>query len=465
MTSIDQKSSVVSAKENATGRAFQFKVGDGKLLGSLRVGQAVYANFKTNQVSLDGKAACCSILTGPTGSPERTTEPGNKQAAVKPTVASKGGQQPVPTAIRPTEDSTESAIRGLTAATTPTAAAASAACCSITGLDTGSGNVSARATATGQVFAFAVSDRRLFDSLKVGQPVYANFKAGQVSLDGKTTCCSILKVEGSLPVQDRVPQAKSQSEPGSGGGGRVALTPTPPAPAHVDIVGQEQPLEFAQKNRPSIVWARFTNAGATLPADSAAADPLPGWLVDGQSRTSDTTEPARPKGQVPTSGRRAWPQSSERTYEAGFTLTPGLHEIRAVMPAQPTEVSTGNNTTVFPVMAGSPDLVAEFDEAFINNGSLNSSYTRYRFWAENKGDIPSPPSRIRLTFSYRPVVQPPIDQEGVAWTPYESVVRRHPLDHPGAQVRVHLRADLVSDGRDDGKRDAERAVQVRVRRR
>jgi hypothetical protein len=154
----------------------------------------VFANFKTNQVSLDGKTVCCSILSGSTPSGERTPEPGSKQAAVKPTVASKGGQQPQPTPIRPTEDSTESAIRGLTAATTPTPAPAPAglACCAIMGLDAKGGTVSARATATGQAFSFAVTDRRLFDSLKVGQPVYANFKTGQVSLDGKKACCAIL---------------------------------------------------------------------------------------------------------------------------------------------------------------------------------------------------------------------------------------------------------------------------------
>lgn len=297
---------------------------------------------------------------------------------------------------------------------------AAQACCSITGADPKSGIASARVAATGQSFEFKVPDRRLFDSLRVGQPVYANFNANQVSLDGKTVCCAILKVGGSPPVQDRVPQSKSQSEPGGGGGGSVTRTPTPPGPAHVDIVGREQPLEFVLKNRPSIVWASFTNAGATLPADPAAVDPQPNWLVDGRPRTSDTTGD-HPKGQVPTSGRKAWPQGSEHTYEARFTLAPGLHEIRAAMPAQPTEVSTGNNTTVFPVMSGAPDLVAEYDEGFINNGNLNSSYSRYRFWTENKGDIPSPPCRIRVTLYYRPVVQPPLDQEAVAWTPYDPV--------------------------------------------
>jgi hypothetical protein len=297
---------------------------------------------------------------------------------------------------------------------------AAQACCAITGLEAKGQTAAAKVTATGQSFEFRVSDRRLFDSLRVGQPVYANFKASQVSLDGKTPCCAILRMGGSPSVQDRVPQSKSQSEPGAGGGGGVTRTPTPSGSAHVDIVGRALPLEFVLKNRPSNVWASFTNSGATLPADLAAADPQPDWLVDGQLRTSDTTG-NHPKGQVPTSGRRAWPQGSERIYDARFTLTPGLHEIRAAMPAQPTEVSTGNNTTIFPVMAGAPDLVAEYDEGFINNGSLNSSYSRYRFWTENKGDIPSPPCRIRVTLSYRPVVQPPLNQEAVAWTPYDPV--------------------------------------------
>lgn len=237
VTAIDQKSGVVSARENATGRAFQFKVGDGKLLGSLRPGHPVYANFKTNQVSLDGKTACCSILTGPTDSGERTPESGNKQAAARPTVASKGGQQPQPTPIRPTEDTTEGAIRGKAAAATPTPTSAPApagtACCAITGLYAKGGTVSARATATGQAFSFAVTDRGLFDSLKVGQPVYANFKTGQVSLDGRTACCAIVNAlaTGGVP--------RSGSAPGSGP--IPTAPPPPPAPTSTPAGGSNPP--------------------------------------------------------------------------------------------------------------------------------------------------------------------------------------------------------------------------------
>jgi hypothetical protein len=82
------------------------------------------------------------------------------------------------------------------------------ACCAITGLDAKGQTASAKVTATGQSFEFQVLDRRLFDSLKVGQPVYANFKTGQVSLDGKSACCSI----GKTPAPGAMPRSNA---PGS----------------------------------------------------------------------------------------------------------------------------------------------------------------------------------------------------------------------------------------------------------
>lgn len=236
VTAIDLRSGAVSAKENATGRSFQFRVADGKVLGSLRVGQGVYANFKTSQVSLDGRSACCAIVTGAAGSGERKSEAN----VAKPTVASKGGGQPQPTAINPTEGTTEGAIRGSTALKTPTISAplsAGQACCATTALDAASGTVSARATATGQVFAFAVSDRQLFDSLKAGQPVYANFKTGQVSLDGRTACCSIVKTPapGAVPRSTNAPRSVQIATP-------LPRTPTPKAVGNLPLRTGEPPV-------------------------------------------------------------------------------------------------------------------------------------------------------------------------------------------------------------------------------
>src|SRR5882672_8076301 len=63
ITSIDTRGAVVTAQESATGRTFQFAVKDSLLLFTLKVGQAVSANFDTRQVSISGGAACCTILS------------------------------------------------------------------------------------------------------------------------------------------------------------------------------------------------------------------------------------------------------------------------------------------------------------------------------------------------------------------------------------------------------------------
>lgn len=63
ISGINGGTGVVTASETATNRTFQFKVEDRKLLLSLKVGQAVYANFATKKVSLNGQTACCSIVS------------------------------------------------------------------------------------------------------------------------------------------------------------------------------------------------------------------------------------------------------------------------------------------------------------------------------------------------------------------------------------------------------------------
>ena len=52
ITAIDARAGVVTAKDTATGRTAQLKVSDAKLLGSLKVGQAVNANFTTGSVTV-----------------------------------------------------------------------------------------------------------------------------------------------------------------------------------------------------------------------------------------------------------------------------------------------------------------------------------------------------------------------------------------------------------------------------
>lgn len=64
ITAIDAKAQTVTARETKTGRTFQFKVADAKLLSSLKIGQAVHADFKTMKVSVqpDAQEPCCSVV-------------------------------------------------------------------------------------------------------------------------------------------------------------------------------------------------------------------------------------------------------------------------------------------------------------------------------------------------------------------------------------------------------------------
>lgn len=63
-------SGLVTAKDTATGKTFQFQAKDQGLMTSLRIGQKIHADFATQQVSVDGAAPCCAIVSSanaPTG--------------------------------------------------------------------------------------------------------------------------------------------------------------------------------------------------------------------------------------------------------------------------------------------------------------------------------------------------------------------------------------------------------------
>jgi len=62
ITSIGARTGIVTAREKSTGRLFRFEVKDAELLKSLRVGQAVFADFGTSKVRINGLEPCCSIV-------------------------------------------------------------------------------------------------------------------------------------------------------------------------------------------------------------------------------------------------------------------------------------------------------------------------------------------------------------------------------------------------------------------
>lgn len=86
VSAIDARTGIATAKETATGRTFQFKLSDASLLRQLRPGSPVYANFRTKQVSLDGKTPCGEIISisaaADMRAPEATTPTAEEAAQV-----------------------------------------------------------------------------------------------------------------------------------------------------------------------------------------------------------------------------------------------------------------------------------------------------------------------------------------------------------------------------------------------
>ncbi|MGQ0766002.1 MAG: hypothetical protein ACT4OZ_10080 [Gemmatimonadota bacterium] len=96
-----------------------------------------------------------------------------------------------------------------------------AACCTITAIDTRSGVVSARVSASGEVFEFTSRAPNTLSALRVGQAVHANFTSRQVSLDGRATCCTVTKGP-TAPAATRVP---SPAPSGNQGGNQITALP------------------------------------------------------------------------------------------------------------------------------------------------------------------------------------------------------------------------------------------------
>jgi hypothetical protein len=63
ITAIDTRTGTVTAKVNGTGQAFQFTLSNRAFISQLRVGEGVYANLTTRQVSLDGRTAAGTITS------------------------------------------------------------------------------------------------------------------------------------------------------------------------------------------------------------------------------------------------------------------------------------------------------------------------------------------------------------------------------------------------------------------
>jgi len=180
ITAINRQTGIVTAKVNASGQILEFKVTSPALLPSLKDGQPIYANFTTRQVSLDGKTICGTIVAiGPATSPQgpmaKPSSPSQPGAALKIPSSSKPGAAPESAPASP-------------------ASATNTACCGITKIDAKARLVDAKDNSTSEPFEFTVPNSIPIQNLHDGHPVWANFKARKVSLDGKAACCDIVNL-------------------------------------------------------------------------------------------------------------------------------------------------------------------------------------------------------------------------------------------------------------------------------
>lgn len=84
IASIDAAARLVAAKENSTGHAFEFSVPNSVAIENLRVAQGIWANFKARKVSIDGKTACCDIVSFDNSSPREVRAAGGPLSNASP---------------------------------------------------------------------------------------------------------------------------------------------------------------------------------------------------------------------------------------------------------------------------------------------------------------------------------------------------------------------------------------------
>jgi hypothetical protein len=163
ITAINETTGVVTAKVNSTGQLFQFTPNNKAQIGQLKIGQPVFVNFTSRQISFDGKSPSGTILSIPAA---------NKGSAGT-SVASKG----IPTGVKGVAP-----IDGI-----------------ITSINADTGVVTARVNSTGEFFTFTVANASQLKTLKVGQRVLANFGNKHVSFDGKTAAGTVTGGPNSRP--------------------------------------------------------------------------------------------------------------------------------------------------------------------------------------------------------------------------------------------------------------------------
>jgi hypothetical protein len=244
ITEINSQTGIVAATVTASGATFDFKLPNVNFLKEVRVGQGVFANFTSHQVSLDGRTVCCSITSGPTASTSTPATP-SKPAATPPAAN--------------------------TSAAKPAPAATTGACCAVTAIDASAGQATAKVNATGQTFVFTASPAVL-SSLQVGQAVFANFTGKQVSFDGKSVGGTITSGPAAAAAAPAL-AAKPVTPPATSAAtaAPAAMTPSATASPSSAAAATPQSLSAAPSGTTSAAARPTAVAGASTAAGTSAA--------------------------------------------------------------------------------------------------------------------------------------------------------------------------------------------------
>jgi hypothetical protein len=96
------------------------------------------------------------------------------------------------------------------------AALALGPCCAVIGIDARTGVITAKETATGRSFTFRLKNPNEMRSLRPGQPVYANFAASEVSLDGQNAGGQIIGMAAPMAEAGSIRAAATVERPVAG---------------------------------------------------------------------------------------------------------------------------------------------------------------------------------------------------------------------------------------------------------
>jgi hypothetical protein len=259
------------------------------------------------------------------------------------------------------------------------ASAQDAPCCLITAIDPRTTTLTAEVRASGQSFAFRPKDPKLVSVFKVGQPVYANFKTGQVSLDGRVACCTI--TEGPTAATAK-PTASSQNSKSSTAFGSLNPGRTNPKPEYgpvVSAVGCAFPPSKPDLLVRAVGFNSTRHVAYTVENCGQAATQLP-FIVDifVNDERRDTVE------------HQPLPALAEQSVTSKLAQHQGCDPVRLKAVADPQQIveeaAEANNVRVMEITPPCPDLAV--DEIKQDWEDANTRYT-VQVKVGNHGNGPS----------------------------------------------------------------------------